>query len=53
MELRKQLEEKSDQLSETKKYLEKINDITAKLKSDNLSLAKMLWQIKLTEMSLM
>ena len=38
--LRQQLEEKTEQLSETKKELEKIQDITAKLKTENLELCQ-------------
>ena len=36
--LRQLLEEKTEQLSETKKELEKIQDITVKLKTENLEL---------------
>ena len=38
--LRQQLEEKTEQLSETKEELEKLQDITAKLKTENLELCQ-------------
>ena len=37
--LGQQLEEKTEQLSETKEELAKIQDITSKLKTENLELA--------------
>ena len=38
--LRQQLEEKTEQLSETREELEKCQDITAKLKTENLELCQ-------------